>query len=378
MTATATNPAGLRSAFDAFNQHSSRLEASYRELCKQVEVLTRQLETEQSARHHELIEKERLGNQLIRTVEALPGAVIVLDGAGTIRERNSKASDLLSRPLRGLAWSEIVRRECVPGESSGGDLRLHDGRWLSLSRSSLGTEPGEILLLADVTDSRRMAELLQRAERLSCVGEMTARLAHQIRTPIASALLNVARIHGDDVQEQIAARIRSRLHEVGRMVDDMLQFTAGAERAREQFTLGEFYAELAETCEVGLAGCRLEVSLLDDTLTVAGNRDAIKGALINLVENARQACDIDGRIELGAELCSDRVCLTVTDNGHGIPPNVLPRLFDPFFTTRPQGTGLGLAVVQSVAEAHGGEVLVDSSGKGSTFALCLPIAEANQ
>jgi two-component system sensor histidine kinase FlrB len=378
LTATATNPDGLRSAFDTFNQHSSRLEASYRELCKQVEVLTRQLETEQSARHRELIEKERLGNQLMRTVEALPGAVIVLDGAGTVRERNSKASDLLNRPLLGLAWSDIVRRECVPGESANGDLRLHDGRWLSLSRSSMGSEPGEILLLADVTDSRRMAELLQRAERLSCVGEMTARLAHQIRTPIASALLNVARIHGDDVQQGVAARIRSRLQEVGRMVDDMLQFTAGAERARDRFALGDFYSELAETCEVGLEECRLDVSLLDETMTVAGNRDAIKGAMINLVENARQACGAEGRIELGAEAASDRVCLTVTDNGHGVPPKVLPRLFDPFFTTRPQGTGLGLAVVQSVAEAHGGEVLVDSSGKGSTFALCLPSCEAIQ
>ena len=372
MTANATHSAGLRTAFDAFNEHSARLESSYRELCNQVEVLTLQLKQEQTARHRELIEKERLGNQLLRTVEALPGAVIVLDGEGRVRERNSKASDLLNRPLLGLAWSDIVQRECVPGESSSGDLRLHDGRWLSLSRSSLGTEPGEILLLADVTDSRRMADLLERADRLTCLGEMTAMLAHQIRTPVASALLNVARIEGDEIQQATVEKIRCRLQEVGRMVDDMLQFTAGASRADKSFDVATFYTELIESCEVGHADCELEVSLGQVELSAAGNRDAIKGAMINLVENARQACGENGRIELGAELCSDRLCLTVSDNGHGIPANVLPKLFDPFFTTRPQGTGLGLAVVQSVAEAHGGEVLVDSSGKGSTFALCLP------
>ena len=377
MTATATNPTALRTAFDAFNEQSARLELSYRELCNQVEVLTAQLRNEQTARHRELIEKERLGNQLLRTVEALPGAVIVLDGEGRIRERNSKASNLLNRPLLGLAWSDIVRRECVPGESAGGDLRLHDGRWLSLSRSSLGTEPGEILLLADVTDSRRMAELLQRADRLSCLGEMTARLAHQIRTPVASALLNVARIEGDACQLATADKIRLRLQEVSRMVDDMLQFTTGAVRSGDRFDIAEFYTELADSCEASLAGCKLEVGLGDSVHSVAGNRDAIKGAMMNLLENARQACGEEGRIEIGAERCTDRLCLTVADNGHGIASCDLPKLFDPFFTTRPQGTGLGLAVVQSVAEAHGGEVLVDSSGKGSTFALCLPVDGAS-
>lgn len=372
MTATATNQAGLRSAFDAFNQHSSRLEESYRELRNHVQVLTRQLRKEQSARHRELLEKERLGNRLARTVEALPGAVIVLNGEGIVSEINSRASELLNRPLLGLAWSEIVRRECAQNIASNGDLCLNDGRYLSLSRKSLVTEPGEILLLADVTESRRMAELLQRSERLSCLGEMTASLAHQIRTPIASALLNAARIGGDDTQRQLVGRIRERLNEVGRMVDDMLRFTSGARRSDETFAVAGLYKELVET---GPVGSELDVALLREGLQVAGNRDAIKGALGNLIDNARQSCRDDARIELGAELCQDRVCLTVTDNGHGVPEEIRGRLFEPFFTTRPQGTGLGLAVVRAVAEAHGGEVLVESGKKGSTFALCLPACE---
>lgn len=372
MTASATDSDGLRSAFDAFNQQSSRLQDSYRELRDQVDVLTRQLKHAQSARERELVEKERLSNRLLRTVEALPGAVIVLDGNGIVRERNGKATELLNRPLLRLAWSDIVRRECTPNAASNGDLCLNDGRCLSLSRQSLGDEPGEILLLADVTESRRMAELLQRSERLSCLGEMTAGLAHQIRTPLASALLNAARIVGDHEQEMLAARIRDRLNEVGRMIDDMLRFTSGARRSNEKFPVAELFAELVDTCESNLAGTDLTVALLRDDIEVAGNRDAIKGALSNLVDNARQSCGADAYIELGAEFCKDRICLTVTDNGHGVPSDIRGRLFEPFFTTRPQGTGLGLAVVRAVVEAHGGEVLLHSGATGSTFALCLP------
>ncbi len=376
LATTATKSEVLRSAFDAFNHHSSRLEASYRDLKRQVDVLTRRLEEAQSARHRELVEKERLSLRLARTLEALPGAVLVLDGDGIVQERNSKAPELLHRPLEGLAWSDIVRRECAPNATSSGELHLRDGRSLSLSRQPLGDEPGEILLLADVTESRRTSELLARQERLTCLGEMTATLAHQIRTPLASALLNIARLDVDD--EHRVGRIRDRLKDIGRMVEDMLRFTAGARPRHETFAVDALLKELLETCDRGHATNDLTLALAADGVEVAGNRDAIKGALSNLIDNARQACDPDARIELGVERSGDRVCLTVTDNGHGIDPKIRARLFEPFFTTRPQGTGLGLAVVRAVAKAHGGEVLVDSGPTGSTFALCLPAVGATR
>lgn len=377
MSATVTNADGLRTAFDEFNRHSERLEASYQALSGRVELLKQQLAQEQSARHRELLENERLGNRLLRTVELLPGAVIVLDGNGLICESNSQASSLLKRPLVGMQWSDIVRRECVPGASAIGDLCLRDGRQLSLSRSSLAPEEGEILLLADISESRRMSEMLDRKERLSEIGEMTARLAHQIRTPIASALLNIARIDGSSLDLEIADRVRLRLKEVGRMVDDMLVFTAGGQGSTERFALDELMAEIVESCRFEQGRNHLVATRLADSVEVAGNRDAIRGAMLNLIENARQASNPEDPVEVGAEMVGNRVCLTVTNKGERIPTKLLPRLFEPFFTTRPQGTGLGLAVVQSVAEAHGGEVLVDSGDRGTTFAICLPHEEGN-
>jgi two-component system sensor histidine kinase FlrB len=119
-------------------------------------------------------------------------------------------------------------------------------------------------------------------------------------------------------------------------------------------------------------GSCLQLAIGNTNLQVRANRDAIKGALVNLVSNALQACNTTPRVELGAEVLGDRICLTVSDNGHGIPDEIRPRLFEAFFTTRPQGTGLGLAVVKAVVDAHDGEILIDSGASGTTIALCLP------
>lgn len=369
----ATNTDTLRQSFDLFNRQSCLLDASYAELQDKVDLLTQELKLSQLARHQEFVEKERLGNRMTCTLDAVPGAVLVLDGDGIIREKNARASELLNQPLLGCAWSEIAQREFSPVGAADGDLRLRDGRWFNLSRQPLGSEQGELLLLADVTESRRMAELLQRRERLSCIGEMTATLAHQIRTPLTSALLYAGQFgKGSQRDKVLAGKVSDRLHELVRMVDDMLRYAGGARRSGESFAVSELFEEILESVAPCTEPGVIKIATLRSEHTVEGNRDAIRGALINLIDNARQACGDAARIELGAERVNEKICLTVSDNGHGIAADIKDRLFEPFFTTRPQGTGLGLAVVRAVAEAHDGEILVDSGSNGTTFALCLP------
>lgn len=370
------NVEALASAFTAFNQQAGLLEAEYRALQTQVGSLSGQLRSEQSARHRELLEKERLGDRLSKMLEVLPGAVLVIDGAGIIREHNNKARELLNRPLTGCPWSEIVRREFCPGKSADGELKLRDGRWLSLARRTLDNEPGEILLLSDVTESRRMSDLLHRRDRLSCVGEMTASLAHQIRTPLTTALLYATQLERKvaDGQQKVARKITSRLQDMAGMVDDMLQYSGGAKRSGETTVVAELFRDVVDEIAPRLPQeFSLTIEIANPHLTIDGNREALKGAVLNLANNAVQACRDPGRMELAACLCNDQVCLTVSDNGHGISGETRTRLFEPFFTTRPQGTGLGLAVVRSVAEAHDGQVLFHSNALGTVFAICIPL-----
>jgi two-component system sensor histidine kinase FlrB len=379
LVATAFDAEALQSAFARFNRHSGRLEASYRELKAQVATLTRELKAERTARRRELLDRERLGGRLAGMLEALPAAVLVIDGAGIIRESNRKALELLDTPLLGCPWSDIVRREFCAGRSADGELKLRDGRWLSLARRKLENEPGEILLLSDVTESRRMSELMHRHQRLSAIGEMTASLAHQIRTPLTCALLLASQLEKkrNAAERRVATgKITARLQELAGMVDDMLRFAGGVKRTGDRISIAELFAEVMGDVVPRLGrSVRVTSEVPENGLAVVGNRGALKGALLNLVENAVQACEADGRVELSACRGSDSVCLAVSDNGHGIRKEVRSRLFEPFFTTRPQGTGLGLAVVRAVAEAHEGQVLCHSGPGGTLFAVCIPAAE---
>lgn len=382
MSVSALNAEQLQSAFAIFNQHSSQLEQSYRELQDTVELLTTQLGEARSARLAELVKKEQLSNRLGQLLETLPGAIVVIDGEGCIQEHNSEAVALLGEPLSGCAWADIVQREIREGGSEDGNIQLRDGRWLGLSRRPLQDEPGEILLLADVTESRQISAMRQRRERLTAIGEMTAEFAHQVRTPLASAMLYASQLKSsDESQDRVVQKISERLNDLGRMVNDMLSFASGGRRADEILNVHTMFESIAQTIRPQLTNTT-ELTLLVDgsdierkpdenlPFTLAGNADALKGALTNLILNADQAGA--GTIHVGAWQDDVSVYFTVTDDGPGIAPEVAPHLFEPFFTTRPQGTGLGLAVVRAVARAHGGDVNVELLQKGSRFTLHLP------
>lgn len=386
MSFTAFNAEQLHSAFELFSQQSNQLQQTYRELQEKVEVLTAKLQQARSARLVELVKKERLSQRLSLLLETLPGAIIVIDGDGLIQEQNSEALTLLNEPLSGCSWASIVRREVRAGGSEDGNIQLRDGRWLCLSRRPLKHEPGEILLLADVTESRQMSQLRQRQERLTTIGEMTAEFAHQVRTPLASAMLYASQLDTNtDAQQMIAEKISERLSDLGRMVNDMLGFAAGGRRADEIVDVRDLFQDTRATLEAQL-GTKTTLDLLidgtsidrnnpdDRSFELQANQNALKGALINLISNADQAADGAVAIQLGAWRDSHFAYFTVTDDGPGIEESILPRLFEPFFTTRPQGTGLGLAVVQDVAKAHGGDVQANVLNKGARFTIRLPIA----
>lgn len=375
MATTSLDAQQLHNAFEVFNQQSGLLEDSYRDLQDTVEALSFQLRREQSARLQELIKKEKLGRRLSELLETLPGAILVLDEGGVIRQQNSQASALLNEPLIGCSWASIIRREVSDGGSEDGNIELCDGRWLSLSRRPLKSDAGEILLLADVTESRQMAECRQRDERLSTIGEMTAEFAHQVRTPLASAMLYAGQLDTSAPgQARIASKIKTGLNDLKRMVNDMLGFAAGARHAHDPVNVAELLNNVRDCIDGQLAaGSCLQVSVADADLTVAANRDAIQGALLNLVTNADQACKGNANILLHGHRFGDAVHLCVTDNGPGIPEDVRPRLFEPFFTTRPQGTGLGLSVVKAVVAAHCGDVTVNTCELGSSFTIQLPV-----
>jgi two-component system sensor histidine kinase FlrB len=376
----------LEDAFNVFNRMSLQLESSYRDLEQQVAGLTAELAAARSERLRQLAEKERLANRLTRLLETLPGGVIVLDAQGIVQECNPAALTLLGEPLLGQLWRDVMQRVCAaPCGADDSDIQLVNGRQVTLSARPLGTEPGQILLLTDVTEHRALQNLVNRQQRLSAMGEMAASLAHQIRTPLATALLYLSHLNRPQQAEaerlRVTEKIRARLRHLEGMVNDMLVFArGGGSGAIEKVSIDSVLDELRQTLEPQLQTLRgeLDIDNAAPGAIVNGSRAALAGALLNLASNAVQSCGSGVRLRITVRTPQPgRLTLCISDNGPGIPAACIDRIFEPFFTTRPDGTGLGLAVVRAVAEAHHGSVWAASPpGQGACFGLRLPYQPA--
>ena len=222
---------GLEQAFALFNQMSSQLTDSYSMLEARVTELKGELAVVSAQRMQELAEKERLANRLQNLLDLLPGGVIVIDAQGIVREANPAACELLGLPLEGELWRHVIARCFAPREDDGHEISLKDGRRLSISTRSLDAEPGQLVLLNDLTETRHLQDQLARHERLSSLGRMVASLAHQIRTPLSAALLYASHLTEQalpvETQQRFAGRLKERLHELEHQVRDMLVFARG-------------------------------------------------------------------------------------------------------------------------------------------------------
>lgn len=384
MTQSAPKTAAeLCEAFAEFESASATLTAFYTGLERQVAGLAAELAASRAGQARELAEKERLAQRLESLLDALPAGVVVLDGQGRVQECNPAAVELLGPLGAGDDWAEVARRVFAPRWDDGHDISLADGRVVNLATQALGGEPGQILLLKDVTETRRLQEQLAHHKRISAKTEMAAAMAHQIRTPLAAALLNVGNLKRATADPALSSRAAERalksLRRLERLVDEMLLFARGGNLAVSRVTVGELLARIARTAEEAFASDRfaLECQAVGSDAEVWANTEALTSIALNLVDNAHQACDGTGAVRIAAELTARSCRLVFEDDGPGIPADAREKIFEPFHTTRANGTGLGLSVARAVARAHAGDLAVDAApGGGARFTLTLPLIEA--
>ncbi len=294
---------------------------------------------------------------------------------------NPAALGLLGEPLVGMLWREVIARCFAPREDDGHEISLRDGRRLSIATRSLNGEPGQLILLNDLTDTRRLQEQLARHERLSALGRMVASLAHQIRTPLSAALLYAGHLSEQalptDQQQRFAGRLKERLHELEHQVRDMLVFARGELPLTDRVAPKALFDSLRAAAEVHVQGLQVRWQCEARGGELLCNRDTLVGTVLNLVENAIQACGPELRLKVHLYARADSLRLSVSDNGPGMDPATLARLGEPFFTTKTTGTGLGLAVVKAVARAHQGQLQLRSRpGRGTCATLILPLIPA--
>jgi two-component system sensor histidine kinase FlrB len=373
---------GLEQAFLLFNQMSAQLTDSYSLLEARVTELKGELAVVSAQRMAELAEKERLAYQLQNLLDLLPGGVIVIDGSGMVREANPAAVDLLGQPLIGELWRHVISRCFAPREDDGHEVSLKDGRRLSIATRSLDAEPGQLVLLNDLTETRHLQDQLARHERLSSLGRMVASLAHQIRTPLSAALIYASHLLEQELpaatQQRFAGRLKERLHELEHQVRDMLVFARGELPLTDRLPPDALFQALQTAAQTHVQDVQVRWQCDTRDGEVLCNRDTLVGALLNLIENAIQASSAPARLKVHAYSRGNTLRLCVSDNGSGIDAAALARIGEPFFTTKTTGTGLGLAVVMAVTRAHQGIVQYRSRlGRGTCAIVTLPLIPAS-
>lgn len=373
---------GLEQAFALFNQVSSQLSESYNMLEARVSELRGELAVVSAQRMDELGEKERLANRLQNLLDLLPGGVIVIDGQGLVSEANPTACDLLGEPLVGQLWREVIARSFAPRKDDGHEVSLRDGRRLSIATRSLDAEPGQLVLLNDLTETRRLQDQLARHERLSSLGRMVASLAHQIRTPLSAAMLYASHLADESqalapqTRQRFASNLKERLHELEHQVRDMLVFARGELPLGDRITPKGLFQALQQAAQSHVQGHAVRWQCDSHLGELLCNRDTLVGALLNLIENALQASDGPARLKVHLYRRQQVLHLCVSDAGCGIAADVLGRLGEPFVTTKATGTGLGLAVVKAVVRAHQGNVRLRSKvGRGTCVRVELPLID---
>ncbi|WP_449285061.1 sensor histidine kinase [Marinobacter sp. PE14] len=365
-------------ALELFNRMSRQITDSYRTLESRVNQLSGELNQESLQRQQELEEKEQLADRLSTLLNALPAGVVVLDSQGVVTQTNPAAIALLGEPLDGARWVDVIHRCFAPRRDDGHEVSLKDGRRVSIEIRTMENQPGQLILLTDLTETRHLQAQLAHAQRLSAMGKMVASLAHQIRTPLSAAILYGGHLSQEDLDEEMrqrcASRLMSRLTHLEQQVRDMLIFARGETRLAEELSAGKLVSALASAVE-GLklapgANVNLENEISSDCRLMC-NRDALVGACTNLVNNSLEAGATQVAIRVTEE--SGELVIRVVDNGPGFESSDAARLTEAFYTTKSHGTGLGLAVVQAVIKAHQGRFSIESPEQGGAVAtLRLP------
>ena len=352
----------LAGAFELFVEASQALEQQYAALSRKVEDLSADL----------FQANERL-NVLLN---ALPAAVVLIEN-DKISHFNQAAAQLVPGLQTGEAWA--TPDNWKPGHGPD-EFHLNSAKGLrTLQAQRVQEGLRSVIQIQDITANLRTLEDNERVDRLAAMGKMSAGIAHQLRTPLSTALLYASHLCTEQLELQdrvnFAKKLQNQLIHLEKMAGEMLQFVRARPHKTQIIGLDELVQEAVQTLE-GLSQekrIQLAVNLQADNCMVSVERPTVVSAFIAILENAIQCSSPGQTIQVKTDADHLRGQLSIEDNGPGIAEDMLPRLFEPFATNRVTGTGLGLAIAQNAIRSHRGEITAQNKPEGGAlFVVALP------
>lgn len=350
---------------------------------------------------------ERVKTLMRNVLESIPTGVLTLDSGGVVTSLNSAAERLLGvrasmvvgRPLGDALQRTAELAAWVRAALSGrglfqeSDLSVPGAgsRRLTLRvsaaelRDESSRSDGLVVLLRDVTEVSRLELQLRRADKLAALGTLAAGVAHEVKNPLHALGLNLHLL----VQELGAPQpskaeledylriLRSEIERIHQIVENFLRFSKPSLPEVKPLDLNALVERVLSLVAFEAAGHRVGIQTeFDPELdSIAGDEGQLAQVVLNLVINALQAMPAGGNLTLVTRRDNGWAELTVKDTGAGIPHEVIPQIFDPYFTTRQGGSGLGLAIAHRIVEGHHGTIDAESkAGQGTTMVVRLPLA----
>ncbi len=320
---------------------------------------------------------------LQEVVNNTTSAIIVVSETGVIVKANQSALNLLGEEtLQGRRWVEVISKVFRPRNDDGHEISTRDGKRLQVTTVSLSS--GQLIQMNDLTETRLLQDKLSHMERLSSLGRMAASLAHQIRTPLSAAMLYAANLGNANLQpvarKRFQEKLVSRLEALEAQVSDILMFARSNEQTVALIDASQLVEQACNnvTAVLTKGGAQMATQIDEGPMSIMGNATALTGALSNLIANAVEAGA--KRIILKLTRTKEAVVFSVANDGPRIPDELKEKIFEPFYTSKSSGTGLGLAVVSAVTKVHQGVLSLDEWNEtfATVFNIAIPLFESDQ
>jgi PAS domain S-box-containing protein len=403
-------PAGFKTAPEQaalVEEVAQKLHQSYQELEQKFSEVTRTLDSTTHQLKQTQAEKDKTTFFLDNILDSLNSGVIVLDLDQRVTLFNRAAEQITGYALtdtRGQRYSDIFSSACDLRFSplvtlSEGRPLVHEekefvtksGQSVSLgfSTASLKDKAGNLLgaieVFVDLSKIKSLEEELARVKTLAAVGEMAAMVSHEIRNPLGGIAGFADLLDQDtpesDPRKRYVKKIIEGVEILNKTVGNLLAYAKPVKLALRRVEMTEFLDEVVGLFEMELRRSQKRISIKREygkkPIFARIDPEQFQQVILNLLQNSAQAVNQTGVIELALDMTSseqkESVCLRLSDNGPGMPPEVLKKIFTPFYTSKETGTGLGLATVKKIMEAHQGEVRLKSEvGQGTEVEIWLP------
>ncbi len=373
----------LKEAFNKFVKASDELKSSYISLKERAIKLENELKIVNNKLKISLEEKEYLYSYLKNIIESINVAIIIVDNSNKISLYNKSAKQLFPKIKKGIAekcllktkFSDIFKTSIENNKEFEKEVKTDDSEYYLFSFGKLKNKKqriGKFFMIKDISFIKKLEAEVGRNTRLKAMGEMAAELSHEIRNPLGSIELYASMLEEDlkkmNYDTNYLSFIREEIKKLNSLVSNILLFTRELKPNKRMVNLEIFFNNIKNFIKpmIETEGINFRLNINEKQAFL--DSDLFERVFLNLILNSINALSEvkNPKIEISSLKEENGCVFIVEDNGTGIKKELIDKIFNPFFTTKAKGSGLGLSVIYRIVQAHGGDITIESKEKKFT------------